>query len=154
MYVPDLMIPKSLPGPDGQPGKAVLHAHSRFDLSSLSCDILRRSARVSLRGLPIAGREPEAFIMGHIVRCRFCGQVVRHTFVDLGMSPLCETCITAEQLNHMEPFYPLHAYVCEHWFLVQLEEFVAPGDIFSEYAYFSSDATSRVNAVHLRAVSW
>jgi 2-polyprenyl-3-methyl-5-hydroxy-6-metoxy-1,4-benzoquinol methylase len=82
--------------------------------------------------------------MDHVVKCRFCGHSVRHTFVDLGMSPLCETYITSEQLNHMEPFYPLHAYVCERCFLVQLEEFVAPGHIFSEYAYFSSYADSWV----------
>jgi 2-polyprenyl-3-methyl-5-hydroxy-6-metoxy-1,4-benzoquinol methylase len=83
-------------------------------------------------------------MMDHVVTCRFCGHAVRHTFVDLGMSPLCETYLTSEQLNHMEPFYPLHAYVCERCFLVQLEEFVAPGDIFSEYAYFSSYADSWV----------
>jgi SAM-dependent methyltransferase len=76
--------------------------------------------------------------------CRFCGAALRHTFVDLGMSPLCQTHITHEQLNHMEPFYPLHAYVCHQCFLVQLDEFVAPGDIFSEYAYFSSYSDSWV----------
>jgi len=76
--------------------------------------------------------------------CRFCGYSLRHTFVDLGMSPLCQTHISREQLNHMEPFYPLHAYVCEHCFLVQLEEFVAPENIFSEYAYFSSYADTWV----------
>jgi len=76
--------------------------------------------------------------------CRFCGHSLHHTFVDLGMSPLCQTHITREQLNHMEPFYPLHAYLCEHCFLVQLEEFVAPENIFSEYAYFSSYADSWV----------
>jgi SAM-dependent methyltransferase len=70
--------------------------------------------------------------------CRFCGTVLRHTFVDLGMSPLCESFLTSDQLNQMEPFYPLHAYVCERCFLVQVEEYVDPGRIFSEYAYFSS----------------
>ncbi|MEJ2601386.1 MAG: class I SAM-dependent methyltransferase, partial [Anaerolineales bacterium] len=48
--------------------------------------------------------------------------------------------MSAEQLNQMEPFYPLHVYVCEKCFLVQLEEFVSPEDIFQEYAYFSSYA--------------
>ena len=43
--------------------------------------------------------------------CRFCGESLRHTFVDLGMSPLCQTHIEPHQLNHMEPFYPLHSYV-------------------------------------------
>ncbi|MGH8593684.1 MAG: methyltransferase domain-containing protein [Gammaproteobacteria bacterium] len=77
-------------------------------------------------------------------KCRFCGHALRHTFVDLGMSPLCQTHITEEQLNHMEPFYPLHAYVCSHCFLVQLDEYVSPGEIFSEYAYFSSYSDSWV----------
>jgi SAM-dependent methyltransferase len=76
--------------------------------------------------------------------CRFCGAPLRHSFVDLGMSPLCQTHISPDQLNHMEPFYPLHAYVCKECFLVQLDEFVAPGDIFSDYAYFSSYADSWV----------
>jgi SAM-dependent methyltransferase len=76
--------------------------------------------------------------------CRFCGTRLRHTFVDLGMSPLCQTHIAPEQLNHMEPFYPLRAYVCHECFLVQLDEYVAPGDIFSDYAYFSSYADSWV----------
>ncbi len=76
--------------------------------------------------------------------CRFCTAPLQTSFVDLGMSPLCQTHITPEQLNSMEPFYPLHAYVCQKCFLVQLEEFVAPGDIFSEYAYFSSFSESWV----------
>jgi SAM-dependent methyltransferase len=70
--------------------------------------------------------------------CRFCGSSLRHTFVDLGMSPLCQTHIDTHQLDEMEPFYPLHVYVCEHCFLVQLRQYVAPDSIFSEYAYFSS----------------
>ncbi|BDV43033.1 SAM-dependent methyltransferase [Geotalea uraniireducens] len=70
--------------------------------------------------------------------CRFCGEPLHHTFVDLGMSPLCESYVSAEQLNMMEPFYPLHVYVCGACFLVQLEEYVSPENIFSEYAYFSS----------------
>jgi SAM-dependent methyltransferase len=76
--------------------------------------------------------------------CRFCGAPLRHTFVDLGMSPLCQTHISPEQLNHMEPFYPLHAFVCEGCFLVQLEEYVSPAEIFTEYAYFSSYSDSWV----------
>jgi 2-polyprenyl-3-methyl-5-hydroxy-6-metoxy-1,4-benzoquinol methylase len=78
-------------------------------------------------------------------KCRFCDHSLEHIFVDLGMSPLCQTHITAEQLNAMEPFYPLRVYVCENCLLVQLEEFVAPADIFSgEYAYFSSYSDSWV----------
>jgi len=67
---------------------------------------------------------------------------LEQTFVDLGMSPLCQDHIKPEELNRMEPFYPLHAYVCSSCFLVQLEEFVAPADIFNDYAYFSSYSDS------------
>jgi 2-polyprenyl-3-methyl-5-hydroxy-6-metoxy-1,4-benzoquinol methylase len=74
--------------------------------------------------------------------CRFCGASLRNTFVDLGMSPLCESYLSAEQLNQMEPFYPLHVYVCENCYLVQLEQYVSPENIFTEYAYFSSYADS------------
>jgi 2-polyprenyl-3-methyl-5-hydroxy-6-metoxy-1,4-benzoquinol methylase len=77
-------------------------------------------------------------------RCRFCCTALRQTFVDLGMSPLCESYITVEQLNSPEQFYPLHALVCERCWLVQLQEYVAPGEIFGEYAYFSSYSDSWV----------
>jgi SAM-dependent methyltransferase len=73
-----------------------------------------------------------------MANCRFCQTALRRTFVDLGMSPLCESFLTREQLNQMEPFFPLHAYVCEGCFLVQVEEYVGPERIFNEYAYFSS----------------
>ena len=76
--------------------------------------------------------------------CRFCSAPLRHTFVDLGMSPLCESYVPAERLGEMEPFYPLHVRVCEHCLLVQLEELVAPEEIFTEYAYFSSYSDSWV----------
>jgi SAM-dependent methyltransferase len=85
--------------------------------------------------------------------CRFCKASLRHTFVDLGMSPLCESYITAEQLNRMEPFYPLHVKVCKECFLVQLEEYVSREHIFTEYAYFSSYSDSWLrhasNYVHM-----
>jgi hypothetical protein len=74
--------------------------------------------------------------------CRFCGTPLRQTFVDLGMSPLCESFLTVDQLNAMEPFYPLHVRVCEQCFLVQLEQYVSKEHIFTEYAYFSSYSDS------------
>ena len=76
--------------------------------------------------------------------CRFCAAPLKRTFVDLGMSPLCQTHIERSQLHAMEPFYPLHAYVCDCCLLVQLQQFVAPSEIFGEYAYFSSYSTSWV----------
>jgi len=58
------------------------------------------------------------------------------------MSPLCENYLPAEQLNQMEPFFPLHVHVCHRCFLVQLPEYVSPEHIFSEYAYYSSYSDS------------
>src|SRR5215831_2084708 len=76
--------------------------------------------------------------------CRLCGSGLEHSFVDLGMSPLCESFLTREQLNTMEPYFPLHTLVCSECFLVQLQEYVSPEHIFREYAYFSSYSTSWV----------
>lgn len=81
--------------------------------------------------------------------CRSCGSILRHTVLDLGMSPLCESYLTSDQLNQMEPFYPLRVYVCSECFLVQLEEYVSAESIFSEYAYFSSYADTLLE--HSRA---
>ncbi len=75
-------------------------------------------------------------------QCRSCGTVLAHTFVDLGMSPLANSYIKPEQRSRMEPFYPLHVYVCSACLLVQLEQFSSPHDIFSDYAYFSSFSDS------------
>jgi hypothetical protein len=77
-------------------------------------------------------------------KCRFCASELKVTFVDLGMSPLCQTHIAPDELNAMERFYPLHAWVCESCFLVQLEEYVSPDEIFSDYDYFSSYSDSWV----------
>src|ERR1700730_3894185 len=74
--------------------------------------------------------------------CRFCGSRLEHTFVDLGVSPLVQNFLTLEQLNKMEPFYPLQVFVCGQCFLVQLQEFVAPENIFSDYLYFASYSDS------------
>src|SRR5206468_11374118 len=81
--------------------------------------------------------------------CRHCQTPLRHTFIDLGMSPPCESFLPADQLNSGEAFYPLHVFVCDRCFLVQLQEYVAPEAIFTEYAYFSSYAQSWL--AHARA---
>ena len=75
-------------------------------------------------------------------QCRFCESPLSLSFADLGMSPLSNAYLKPEQLGKMEPFYPLHAWVCESCFLVQLEEFESPEHIFSDYAYFSSFSDS------------
>jgi hypothetical protein len=76
--------------------------------------------------------------------CRFCGTPLDLTVVDLGMSPLCESFLPAEKTRHMEPFFPLRVFACDRCYLVQLEAFVAPDEIFTEYAYFSAYSTAWV----------
>lgn len=75
-------------------------------------------------------------------KCRFCETPLKHTFADLGMSPLANSYLKPEQLQQMEPFYPLHVYVCKGCYLVQLPVFESPEEIFSDYAYFSSYSES------------
>jgi len=82
-------------------------------------------------------------INGHAAKCRFCATPLKHSVVDLGMSPLCQKHVKPEDANKLEKFFPLHAYVCEQCWLVQLDEFASPEEIFAdEYAYFSSYSDS------------
>jgi len=77
------------------------------------------------------------------LKCRFCRNSLRVSVADLGMSPVSNNNIKPERLTAMEPFYPLHAYVCEACWLVQLGQFQAADEIFNdEYAYFSSYSKS------------
>jgi len=81
--------------------------------------------------------------------CRFCGAELRNLVLDLGMSPLANSNLTAEQLALAERFFPLRVFLCEACFLVQLEDFETPENIFSEYAYFSGFSDSWLQ--HARA---
>jgi SAM-dependent methyltransferase len=81
--------------------------------------------------------------------CRSCGAALELTVVDLGKSPLCESILSADKLEAVEPFYPLHVRVCERCWLAQLPAFVSPEEIFDEYAYFSAYSDSWVE--HARA---
>lgn len=76
--------------------------------------------------------------------CRLCGTPLSRTFVDLGMSPLCESYVPATKLDDAEVFYPLHVRLCDACLLVQLPAYVSGEDIFSDYAYFSSYSDSWV----------
>lgn len=84
----------------------------------------------------------EVDVQASVQKCRLCGARLQRTFVDLGMSPLCETYPSADDLNRGETYYPLHVYVCEKCFLVQLAEYESAENIFSDYAYFSSYSDS------------
>ena len=74
--------------------------------------------------------------------CRFCYRPLTETFCDLGKTPLSNSYIPLKHENEKEPSYPLHAFVCSHCFLVQLDQFETPENIFSDYAYFSSYSES------------
>jgi SAM-dependent methyltransferase len=76
--------------------------------------------------------------------CRFCGTSLQNRMVDLGMSPLCQKHVAPQHLNRMEPFYPLKVWVCTECWLVQLEEYVSPTELFEDYEYFSSYSDSWV----------
>jgi 2-polyprenyl-3-methyl-5-hydroxy-6-metoxy-1,4-benzoquinol methylase len=80
--------------------------------------------------------------VGHA--CRLCGAILSRSFVDLGMSPLCESYLSDRQIDAPETFYPLHVLLCDQCLLVQLPAYVPGEDIFSDYAYFSSYSTSWV----------
>jgi 2-polyprenyl-3-methyl-5-hydroxy-6-metoxy-1,4-benzoquinol methylase len=81
----------------------------------------------------------------NLINCRFCETPLRYTFADLGMSPLSNSYLKPEDLQKMEPFYPLHVYICENCYLVQLPEFQSPEKIFRDYAYFSSYSETWLN---------
>ncbi len=72
------------------------------------------------------------------VNCRFCNKPLTNIFVDLDTSPLSNAFIKKERIAEPERKYPLCAYVCDNCFLVQLDEFEKPENIFEDYAYFSS----------------
>ena len=76
--------------------------------------------------------------------CRLCGAELTVTFVDLGMSPPCESYLAADQLDQGETFYPLHVRICSQCLLVQLPAYISGEEIFSHYAYFSSYSDSWV----------
>lgn len=74
--------------------------------------------------------------------CRFCGNELRITFADLGMTPLSNSYISEEELDNNEVFFPLHAFVCNKCYLVQVIDVQTPEQIFGKYAYFSSYSDS------------
>ena len=108
----------------------------RHSAASLNCRTASYHSRCIVRSDPVASRPMTSF------PCRFCGTALEHRVVDLGMSPLCESYVPADRLDAMEPFYPLNVWVCDQCFLVQINEYVAADEIFTEYAYFSSYSSS------------
>jgi SAM-dependent methyltransferase len=77
------------------------------------------------------------------MKCRHCGEELNNTFLDLGSSPPSNSYLTEQSLKEPEKWYPLKVMVCDSCWLVQTEDFVGAGEMFSEdYAYFSSFSTT------------
>lgn len=77
------------------------------------------------------------------MNCRFCGNVLKHEFIDLGSCPPSNSFVKKENLDKPEAFYPLKLFVCEQCFLVQAAEYKRASEIFNdEYVYFSSYSAS------------
>ncbi len=76
------------------------------------------------------------------LECAFCAEPLKRTFVDLGMAPMVSAYLVDDRLTDMEPFFPLHTYVCEKCYLVQLPQAQTPAEIFGDYPYFSSMSRS------------
>ncbi|TXN40725.1 class I SAM-dependent methyltransferase [Methylobacterium sp. WL30] len=74
--------------------------------------------------------------------CRACGATLDHSVADLGLSPLSNSYVPMAKAREGERVFPLHAFVCDQCWLVQLEAFETPENIFSDYAYFSGFSTS------------
>ncbi|HPI54092.1 MAG TPA: class I SAM-dependent methyltransferase [Chitinophagaceae bacterium] len=77
------------------------------------------------------------------MKCRFCQHEIQTEFIDLINSPASNSFLSKEQLNEPETYYPLKVYVCDHCFLVQVDEYKSFDSIFdNNYAYYSSYSTS------------
>ena len=75
--------------------------------------------------------------------CRACGTPLRHSFADLGLSPVSNAFIHPGEAACGETFYPLHAMVCDQCWLVQLAEATrADLHFHADYVYFSSFSSS------------
>ncbi len=99
-----------------------------------SCVSAASLTRFHEQGRPVTGA----------TQCRSCGAPLELTVVDLGSSPLCESFVPADQLEAMEPFYPLHVRICTTCWLAQIAAVIDAGAIFTEYAYFSAFSDSWV----------
>jgi hypothetical protein len=116
-----------------------LHEHELLDAGVID-DKLPRQRALAGSAPRDGANEPT----GTVFTCRLCGSTLKHSFVNLGMSPPCESILRADQLEQPEVFHPLNVRICENCLLVQLPAHVTAEDTFSDYAYFSSYSASWV----------
>ena len=68
---------------------------------------------------------------------------MEHVFADLGVTPLANRNLQPDEKDS-ERVYPLIARICGSCLLVQVDDSVPPGEIFSDYDYFSSYSSTWV----------
>lgn len=71
-------------------------------------------------------------------RCRSCGHSALQTVLDLGLSPLANNLLTADDLGEADERFPLETVFCERCTLVQITATIPPETLFRHYRYFSS----------------
>ncbi len=77
-------------------------------------------------------------MVGLVAECRACGGRLSVTMADLGLQPPSNAFLTSLSEAAHEKRYPLRAKVCESCKLVQVDNDVAPEELFGNYVYFSS----------------
>lgn len=78
--------------------------------------------------------------------CRICQTNLDKPFLSLGNAPLSNAFLTANDLEKMEPYFPLDVYWCSNCSLVQIGLFEKPENIFNtDYIYYSSNSSSWLN---------
>jgi SAM-dependent methyltransferase len=80
--------------------------------------------------------------MTHHNSCRACGAADVRLIVDLGLQPLANNFLRAEDLEKIEPRFPLRLLVCPACWLLQIADIVPPVELFTEYLYFTSYSDS------------
>jgi len=76
------------------------------------------------------------------MKCRHCGNVLQHQFLDLGFAPPSNAYLNPEDLHSPELYFPLKLHVCDHCWLVQTEDYSRSNELFTaDYAYFSSTSS-------------
>jgi SAM-dependent methyltransferase len=73
------------------------------------------------------------------MNCRFCGNILKEIFLDLGSVPPSNASLTKANLKKKEVYYPLKVFVCKKCWLVQTKDYLHPKKLFTKkYKYFSS----------------
>ncbi len=87
---------------------------------------------------------------GALQRCQITGSENLELVIDCGHQPLCDTLLTAEQLNEPETYYPLRLLMCPESGLAQLD-YVVPGELVYHPNYPYRSGITKELEVYQRA---